>query len=114
VEVIDDNDRFVYRENGISFILHFTGLDYEVPLCDIGPSTFSEDWPYPLSGNTDMKSNPKVIRTFGETLFFETVPMEMLNTDEQTPQIRVKIDGMDALCLDMNCDFTYTASPATI
>lgn len=81
VEVFED-DRFVYRENGISFVLHFTGIDYEVPLCDIGPSTVSEDWPYPLTGNDDMRSNPKVIRTFGETLFFETVPMEMLNTDE--------------------------------
>jgi len=40
--------------------------------------------------------------------------MEMLNTDEQTPQILIKIDGMDALCLDMNCDFTYTDSTATI
>lgn len=57
-----------------------------------------------------MQANITVLRPYGESLFFEVIPMEMLRTDEQTPQILVKIDGMSALCLDMNCDFTYTES----
>jgi len=109
IEVVDDG-RFAYAENGISFIIHFTGLDYEVPLCSIAPSSGE----YPLTGGDAQTQNVSMIRPFGESLFFEVIPMEMLNTDEQTPQILVKIDGMDALCLDMNCDFTYTASTASI
>jgi hypothetical protein len=42
------------------------------------------------------------------------VPLEMLHSDAQTPQILVTIDGMSALCLDMNCDYAYTASSALI
>jgi hypothetical protein len=73
-----EDDRFSYRENGISFLLHFTGIDYEVPLCTIAPSTGE----YPLTGGDGQTQNSAVIRPFGETLFFEVIPMEMLNTDE--------------------------------
>jgi hypothetical protein len=80
IEVFTD-DRFPYRENGISFIIHFTGIDYEVPLCTIKPSSGE----YPLTGGDNQVQNSAVIRPFAESLFFEVVPMEMLNTDEQTP-----------------------------
>lgn len=39
--------RFEYPENGLSFVIEFIGLDYEVPLCTVGPSNGS----YPLTGN---------------------------------------------------------------
>lgn len=51
VEVINDS-RFAYRENGISFLLHFIGLDYEVPECSIAPSG-----DVPLTGEMDMAPN---------------------------------------------------------
>jgi len=38
----------------------------------------------------------------------------MINTDSQTPQILLTIDGMPALCLDMNCDFAYTETTSTL
>lgn len=49
-EVVTDN-RFDYRENGISFLLHFHGIDYEVPECTIEPCADCET---PLTGESDM------------------------------------------------------------
>lgn len=77
VELIDDG-RYEYRENGISFIAHFHGVDYEVPECSIQPSDENE---YPLTGNDDMKQNITILRSYAESLFFSVIPMEMLNTD---------------------------------
>lgn len=34
MEVVTDG-RYAYPENGVSYLLHFYGLDYEVPLCTI-------------------------------------------------------------------------------
>lgn len=109
MEVLADG-RFSYPENGVSWILHFTGLDYEVPACEIGPSQGE----YPLTGNTDMDANVTVLRAYAESLWFPAVPLEMLHSDAQTPQILITVDGMAALCLDLNCDFAYTESASLI
>jgi hypothetical protein len=109
IEVLADG-RFDHPENGISFIIHFYGLDYEVPLCSIAPSNGE----YPLTGNTDMAPNTTVLRTYGESLFFPVIPFDQLHSDAQTPQILVTIDGMPALCVDLNCDFQYTVSSSSI
>jgi hypothetical protein len=101
IEVIADN-RFHYKENSISFMLHFVGLDYEAPLCTIASGVDE-----PLVGNTDLHANVTNIRHFNETIFFEVVPLEFLLSDAQTPQVIVTIDGMEALCLDLNCDYQY-------
>jgi hypothetical protein len=108
-EVYDDTP-YDYRENGISFVLHFTGLEYEVPLCSLAPS--SGEWP--LTGNTDMAPSAEVLRKFGETIFMPTMPLYQLHSDAQTPQVLVHIDGMPALCVDLNCDFTYIASDSML
>lgn len=54
------------------------------------------------------------MQNYGESLWFPVIPMEMLSTDAQTPQILINIDGTPAMCLDLNCDFTYTESDALI
>jgi hypothetical protein len=61
-----------------------------------------------------MYTNNTVLRTYGESLFFDTVPLDMLKADAQTPQILVYVDGMEALCLDLNCDYAYTVPNMTI
>lgn len=108
INVITDY-RFAYPENGISFLIHFYGLDYEVPLCQIVPSG-----DYPLSGNYDAAANSEVVQIYGESLFFPVIPLEQLHSDAQTPQITVTIDGTPALCLDLNCDFQYIETPASL
>lgn len=108
VTVIKDG-RYDFPDNGISYLLHFFNLDYEVPKCTIAGSG-----EYPLSGGAQMYTNNTVLRTYGESLFFDTVPLDMLKADAQTPQILVYVDGMEALCLDLNCDYTYTVPDMTI
>jgi hypothetical protein len=63
-----------------------------------------------LTGESDAHPYVQVKRAYGQSLFFETIPLEMLHTDAQTPQITVTIDGMPALCIDLSCDFTYIQS----
>lgn len=35
--------------------------------------------------------------------------MEMLYTEAMKPQVRVKVDGLDAICHNRNCDYLYKA-----
>lgn len=37
---------------------------------------------------------------------FEPIPLEFLRTDAQTPQILVTVDGTQAICSGLNCDYT--------
>lgn len=75
IEVKEDY-RFPYKENGISFTIQFTGLDYDPPLCSIQPAG-----DYPLTGNVDMVANVTKVRNFADTLFFPTIPLEQLTSD---------------------------------
>lgn len=69
-----------------------TGLDWGMKPCVIEPVTGTDA--VPLTGNFDMAPNVTILRDYGNSLFFPVVPLEMLHTDSQTPQIMVTIDGM--------------------
>jgi hypothetical protein len=96
--------RYTYWENGISFILHFVGLDYDQPACTIGPSSTSAT---PLEGN-DPVATVEVVQSYGGSIMFEPVHLEFLTSDAQSPQVLVIVDGIAALCADHNCDYEYT------
>jgi hypothetical protein len=108
IEVISDG-RFAHPENGISYMIWFYGMDYEVPLCHIQSS--EDD---PLDGDMSMRPNVTVIQTYAESLFFSTIPLEMVYTDSLTPQVLITVDGMPALCLDLNCDYTFIESESLV
>ena len=38
---------------------------------------------------------------------YPAVPFEMLRTAHEKPQIRVKVDGMAAVCAGLMCDYVY-------
>lgn len=44
---------------------------------------------------------------YGTNLMFEPVPLEMMRTYAEAPQIEVLVDGIVALCPNFNCDFAY-------
>lgn len=69
-----------YWENGVSFRVKFTGVNYDVPLC----SLIDGIGEYPITGN-DLTANNTVLQHFGETLMFEPVPLEFLRSDAQAP-----------------------------
>jgi hypothetical protein len=98
-----DDYRYSYRQNGISFRVSFVGLNYDVQACKIHEGAGD----YPLTGN-NLQVNVTKLQNFGESLMFEPVPMEFLRSDAQTPQVIVTINGLEALCSNLNCDFLYT------
>lgn len=61
-----------------------------------------------------MRTTVEVLKQHGETVFMPVIPFDQVHSDAQTPQIFVHIDGMPALCVDLNCDFTYIASDSMI
>ena len=44
---------------------------------------------------------------YGQNLFFEPVPFEMLRTYETQPQLIVSVGDLPAVCHNLTCDFTY-------
>lgn len=98
--------RYTYWENGVSFRVKFTGVNYDVPLCSIQDGLGEN----PITGN-DLMANDTVLQNFGETLMFEPIPLEFLRSDAQAPQVLVTIDGTEAICTNLNCDY-YVVAPA--
>ena len=43
----------------------------------------------------------------GTNLLFEPVPMEFIRSYATQPQVIVKVNGLEALCVDLNCDYAY-------
>ncbi len=51
---------------------------------------------------------------FGQSLFFEPVPQEMLVTAATRPQVRVAVDGVPAACRNLDCEYLYMDLDAEI
>jgi hypothetical protein len=67
------------EENGIKIAIFMEGIDREVPLCWIEPGNAN---PYDVDlAITDSER----IRNFGENLWFDPVPLEMLYTPAFVP-----------------------------
>ena len=47
-------------------------------------------------------------------LFYEPVPFDFLYTVESTPQVIVTVDGVEAVCASLNCNYNYVAPIAQI
>lgn len=43
----------------------------------------------------------------GGNVYYDVIPYEFLYTDETQPQVIVTVDGMDALCTTLSCDYVY-------
>lgn len=97
-----------YWENARRFSITFEGMDVDMPQCYI--TTGIND---PLTG-----ANPRfeatTIAAFGENLFFEPIPQEMLYTAATRPQVLVNVNGIPAACANLNCDYMYVDSTALI
>lgn len=67
----------------------------------------------PITGDT-----PKFIsetqRAYGTSLMFEPVGLEFLYTDAKSPQVMVDIDGLPAVCPNLNCDYAYVRATEQI
>lgn len=101
---IEYGNDFAYAENGRSWILRFIGLNedpgqFEIVQSETDPLVAGED------GNITFFANTTV--PYGQNLFFEPIPFEMLRTYETEPQLIVTVGDLPAVCHNLTCDFTY-------
>jgi len=107
---VQESYTHMYRENGVEFIMIFKGYKGDVPKC-----TIKSDTTTPIAGGTNIVYTVETIRTHGTNLFFEPIPMEMMYTDEQKPQVLVTTEGLPAVCINKSqCDYSYIAPTAEI
>jgi hypothetical protein len=67
-----------------------------------------------MTGN-ELFSNVAYIENYGESLMFEPIPLEFLSTAASLPQVLVTVDGIQALCPQLNCYYSFvTELNATI
>lgn len=100
--LVRDSLAYKYIENGISLAIVFLGFQKDQPSCEISSGT--QD---PITGSEPLVFRSDTLQRHGKNLLFEPVPLEMLFTDEQEPQVRVKVNGMDALCVTFDCSYTF-------
>ena len=100
--------RYKYAENGVSFMLRFTGIKGDVTPCKIQSGVTTT-----LTGNNPTFNNTILVQA-GQSLIYEPVPLEFLRTYTQSPQVLVKIDGFAALCANLTCDYSYISDASAI
>jgi len=54
------------------------------------------------------------IRHYSINKFYEPIPLEFLSAAATSPQVLVMVDGIEAICPNLNCDYTYSAPNAKI
>lgn len=99
---------FSYRENGRSLVAIFEGFRSNPPLCSLAQDTTN-----PTIGN-NVQFVSEILRPYGQSLMFEPVGLEFLYSDAQLPQVLVNVDGLPALCMNLNCDYNYIASTGVV
>lgn len=56
----------------------------------------------------------ETIREYGQNLMFEPVPLSMLYTDAQKPQVLISVNGIEGVCPEFNCDYVYVDTASLI
>ena len=98
-----------YRCNGLDFVITFQDLHADPNQCEIRSGTTT-----PLSGGVNLTYESTTTRPYGNNLMFEPVPLEMLYHDATKPQVLVKVNNIEGLCPDFNCDYVYGTAPSEI
>jgi hypothetical protein len=91
------------EQNGIKILIHFRDFEMDMPQCYIQPAEGDHE----IVPEAMPVYESTTFRPFGESLWFEPVPLEMLYTPAEVPQVRVKVNGLPAVCPDNNCGYSY-------
>jgi len=100
---------YSYRENGVTFAVIFDGIEGQIPLCSIenGANT-------PMTGESDIAFSVTSLQDYGVNRLWDATPLEFLMADAQSPGVRVTVDGLEALCINMNCEYAYIDTVGTV
>jgi hypothetical protein len=88
---------------GREICIKFFGIKKDIPQFEI-----KSDEDSPIVGN-----QPRFFSfeetLYGQTLFYEPIPFDFLYTNETSPQVIVHVDGIEAVCDSLNCNYEYIA-----
>jgi len=88
--------------DGRDIVIRFVGLNYDIPQMEVLDSL--DD---PVKGNEPSVNQTTWIPWDPSRIFYEPVPFEFLYTEESSPQVIVSIDGVEAVCHSLDCDYNY-------
>jgi hypothetical protein len=76
----------------------------------------SQDGREPLDGVGMVITSTEVVAKGRGTsnLYYKFIPFDFLYTDETEPQVIVSVDGMPALCKNLACGYTYSATDISV
>ena len=86
---------------GVEFRVDFFGMPGSLKLYRIKSSPVA-----PLEGK-NLKYDRKETRPFGQSIVYKVIPPDYFYTIEEKPQVIVNIDEYPALCVNLDCDYTY-------
>jgi hypothetical protein len=92
----------------VAFAVIFDGYHGDVPECTISSGSDT-----PMTGN-DVVFETETIREYGQNLMFEPIPLSMLFTDAQQPQVMIKVNGIEGVCPEFNCGYVYVDTASLI
>lgn len=62
----------------------------------------------------DLEYNSTKVVNASQSLFFESIPFEMLRTHETKPQVIVQVGDFPAVCKNLTCHFNYTVPEGNV
>ena len=106
VREIGDSDE-PYWQNRRRFNVLFQGVEHDVPQC------YLDDASSGITGQNPYFTSETQVN-YADHLLWEAIPLDWLYTEATKPQVLVTIDGLPALCANLNCDYMYTLSGGSI
>jgi hypothetical protein len=102
LQIFDGYSHVVYPEDGRDIYIRFIGLNMDIPQFQVISSP--DD---PLIANKAVLNSTTFIDYNTSNIFYEPVPFEFLYTNEKSPQVIVSIEGIEAVCDSLNCNYNY-------
>jgi len=90
-------------------MINFHGYAGDVPQCTIKSGTKTA-----LSGGTNFAFSGTTIREYGKSIMFEPIPLYMLHHNAEKPQVTVKVNGIEGVCPNFNCDYSYAVATSSV
>jgi hypothetical protein len=99
--LVDAVNEYGYYENGRAMYIQFVGYNNKPGQFKIVPADLN-------TTAYNYTTHQNVTDPFSNDLFYEPIPYEMLRTNVKKTQLRVTVNGTEAVCKNLNCDYIYT------
>lgn len=106
---VSDGPLYGWYEDGREILIRFMYVNYDVPQMTLISSPSN-----PIVGNQVWFNSTTWIPYSSQNLFYEPVPFDFLYTAETQPQVIVSVNGIEAICSKLNCNYNYVAANASI